>query len=160
MRLPGRLPDRPVRRVLVSGEYPELAQSLEKLGVEAIRTEPDPRLAPGHAGMRAKWRTVCWKRESAAEPVGGPGHPLLGNPTTPRAGVSSGRSVQCFNRQPLGHGESENRGPSHLAGHKQAWLALAICAAGLCGLFLRPGGPFQRHHRGSRDRAGVGEYWC
>ena len=44
MRLPGRLPDRPVRRVLVSGEYPELAQSLEKLGVEAIWTEPDSRL--------------------------------------------------------------------------------------------------------------------
>lgn len=92
MSLPSRLPERPVQRVLVSGEYPELARSLEKLGIEAVATEPDLRL-PGpvrwHPDMQAcvlngtlaigrgnpllnrlsALGIACWETRRAPEPV-------------------------------------------------------------------------------------------
>ncbi len=45
-KLLGRLPDRPAKLVLVSGEYPELAENLRLLGIEAVTTLADNRL-PG-----------------------------------------------------------------------------------------------------------------
>lgn len=51
-----RVPDSPAKLVLVSGEYPFLADRLKKQGIEVITTEPDRRL-PGpvrfHPDMQA-----------------------------------------------------------------------------------------------------------
>lgn len=55
-KLLGRLPDRPARLVLVSGEYPELTESLGRLGIETVVTAPDNRLPPPvqwHPDMQA-----------------------------------------------------------------------------------------------------------
>lgn len=41
---PQRLPEEPVKMALISGEFPELAQALKKLGIAPIVTSPDPRL--------------------------------------------------------------------------------------------------------------------
>ena len=52
----GRLPDRPARLVLVSGEYPEMAERLRKLGIDTVATIADTRLpAPiqWHPDMQA-----------------------------------------------------------------------------------------------------------
>lgn len=52
----GRLPNRPARLVLASGEYPELAKSLQKLGIKTVATSADTRLpAPiqWHPDMQA-----------------------------------------------------------------------------------------------------------
>lgn len=55
-KLLGRLPDSQAKLMLVSGEYPELAYSLQRLGVDAILTTADNRL-PGpvkwHPDMQA-----------------------------------------------------------------------------------------------------------
>lgn len=54
--LPGRLPGDPAKLVLVSGEYPEMAESLERMDFKTIRTAEDHRL-PGpvrwHPDMQA-----------------------------------------------------------------------------------------------------------
>lgn len=53
---PGRLPDRPAKLMLVSGKYPEIAESLERLNIETVLTAEDHRL-PGpvrwHSDMQA-----------------------------------------------------------------------------------------------------------
>lgn len=42
--IPKRLPDRPVKAMLVSGEYPELAERIRQLKIEVIVTQEDVRL--------------------------------------------------------------------------------------------------------------------
>lgn len=43
-KLPGRLPDREARLVLASGEYPELAEGLRRIGLQPVVTSADKRL--------------------------------------------------------------------------------------------------------------------
>lgn len=53
---PARLPRTCAKRVLVSGEYPELSLALESMGIIPLATEPDTRLPPPvawHPDMQA-----------------------------------------------------------------------------------------------------------
>ena len=86
----GRLPDRPARLVLASGEYPELAESLRRLGVETVTTTADCRL-PGpvrwHPDMQAcviGGRAVVLKGSSLFSVLAGRGIAVAGTVSLPR----------------------------------------------------------------------------
>lgn len=84
-KLLGRLPDKPARLVLVSGEYPELAESLGRLGIETVMTAPDNRLPP----------PVRWHPDMQACVIGGGITVLNGSPllsTLEGYGISAGES--------------------------------------------------------------------
>lgn len=57
-----RIPNSPVKLVLVSGEYPFLADQLEKQGIEVITTEPDQRL-PGPVRFHPDMQACLLNRE-------------------------------------------------------------------------------------------------
>ena len=53
---PTRLPDKPVKAALISGEIPELAQALEKMAIVPVTTDLDIRLP----------KPVCWHPDMQA----------------------------------------------------------------------------------------------